>query len=264
MGGPGGCWWCGVRPPLRDLVDSGRESQQRTAVYSSGFEDGVAVAAGDVSFGEDCFGDADPAWALAHAGDGVVVVVLGFAPTGFRVAIGDQCLLEFSQDLLVGGGCLLAEGAERPADPWVFDGVEAELSCEVGELLVVPAALAAGVFDLADVGESVGGFVEQGREDLFDGSFESFAGDEDFGELVVAVLPAVRGEVPVPGFFGGGSGADDDDDCRDLGVVCRESWPSRFRGWRRVVRWCRCLDAYVSAGLRVTRCGSWRASCWRV
>ena len=109
---------------------------------------------------------------------------------------------------------------------------QAEFAGQGGEAAVVPAALSGGVLDVADVGQGVGGLVQQGGEHLGGGAAQSFAGDEHFGQAGVAVLPAKRGEVPVLEFGrlgGGGAGGDDDDRGRQLRVAGADGGPGRFQ-----------------------------------
>ena len=61
------------------------------------------------------------------------------------------------------------------------------------EVLVVVAALAGGVLDAAGVGQGVGGFVQQGAEDLAGGAAQSFAADHDFGVLLAVRRSTGRG-----------------------------------------------------------------------
>ena len=53
--------------------------------------------------------------------------------------------------------------------------------------LAVVAALAAGVADLAGMGEAVGGLVEQGAEDVDRAALEAFAADQHLGPVAGGV-----------------------------------------------------------------------------
>jgi hypothetical protein len=76
--------------------------------------------------------------------------------------------------------------------------LQAELLGDRLETLVVVAALAAGVADLTAVRDRVRRFVQQRRQDGSRTAGETFAADEDLGELVVVGLPAARGEMTQP------------------------------------------------------------------
>jgi hypothetical protein len=102
--------------------------------------------------------------------------------------------------------------------------------------LAVVAALAAGVADLADMGEAVGGLMQKGAEHVDRAALEAFATDQHLGpvgELVGAgELPAGGGEVteiqpPAPGVAAGG---DHDHDLGDVGVVAADAGPGVFQG----------------------------------
>ena len=97
------------------------------------------------------------------------------------------------------------------------------------EVLVVVAALAAGVLDAAGGGQGVRGFVQQGAEDGGGAAFEPFAADHDFGAVFEADAPALRGVVAPAGLLAVGAAGDDDDDGRDLGLAGADGLPGGFQ-----------------------------------
>src|SRR5207247_6106872 len=94
--------------------------------------------------------------------------------------------------------------------------LEVDLAGEGGVALVVPAALPAGVLDLAGVGQAVGGLVQQGVEHVGGAAAQPLAGDQDLVAvgLVGVDVPAAGGEVAqldqAPSLLGAGA---EDDHC---------------------------------------------------
>ena len=76
---------------------------------------------------------------------------------------------------------------------WSCPAVMPSSSAWALNMLVVVAALAAGVLDAACGGQGVRGFVQQGAEDAGGVAAQPFAADHDFGAVVDADVPALRG-----------------------------------------------------------------------
>ena len=97
------------------------------------------------------------------------------------------------------------------------------------EVLVVVAALAGGVLDAAGVGQGVGGFVQQGAEDLGWGAAQSFAADHDLGVLLACDVPPAGGVVSPAGVLAVGAAGDDDDHRGDFRVPAADFQPGVFQ-----------------------------------
>ena len=102
---------------------------------------------------------------------------------------------------------------DQPVRCVVLDG-QADFFGAGLEFLVVVAALAGGVLDAAGVGQGVGGFVQEGGEDVACGAAQSFAADHDLGELLACDVPPAGGVVAPAGVLAVGAAGDDDDDRR--------------------------------------------------
>src|SRR5947207_10835268 len=99
------------------------------------------------------------------------------------------------------------------------------MGCDV---LVVVAARAGGVLDAAGVGQGVGGFVQQGAEDVLGGAAQSFAADHDFGVLLPVDVPPAGGVVAPAGVLTVGAAGDDDDGRGDVRVPAADFQPGLF------------------------------------
>ena len=97
------------------------------------------------------------------------------------------------------------------------------------EVRVVVAALAGGVLDAAGVGQGVGGFVQEGGEDLACGAAQSFAADHDLGELLACDVPPAGGVVAPAGVLAVGAAGDDDHHRGDFGVPAADFQPDVFQ-----------------------------------
>lgn len=122
-----------------------------------------------------------------------------------------------------GGG--LRDGGDGPANPLiVFDG-DAEFFGAGLVLLVVVAALAAGVLDAPVGGQGVRGLVQQRAQDAGRVAGETFAADHDFGAVGACGVPALRGMVAVSALAAVTAGRDDDDHGRYLRMVAADRSP---------------------------------------
>src|SRR6266545_605124 len=106
-------------------------------------------------------------------------------------------------------GHLRQSDLAEPAD-WVRLGVGGPFQVEFGgqlqEAAVVVLALAAGVLDAADVGERVGGLVQDGGQGVGGALGEALAGDEQLG-LAVGLDVQARALAGFGGGWAGGLGA---------------------------------------------------------
>jgi hypothetical protein len=96
----------------------------------------------------------------------------------------------------------------------------------------VVAALAGGVLEVAGGGQAVAGFVEHGGQYVAGAAAQALAADQQLVAVVVADLPAVRGEVAKHQAAGdaAGAGASDDDHVGQVGVVVLDSCPGALEG----------------------------------
>jgi len=173
--------------------------------FGAGGELGAAQAAQDGAGGEHGGGHTDPAAAATGRGAGLAlesaaVLAARLLGAGLSGGFGGDGLAELAGDAHgfaepLDGGAVAQLGGRGEACVGQAVGrhrrdVEEDFSGGVGELLVVVAAVPAGVVDLAVGVDAVGGFVEKDLEHLAGREVEGFAGDEDLAAGLAVGDPA--------------------------------------------------------------------------